>query len=195
MIRVERLTGGALERELDSLARLRMTVFRDYPYLYEGTLAYERSYLRSFAASARSTLVVARDQEQIVGAATAMPLTEHGEGVAPALRAANYDVERVYYCGESVLLASHRGRGLGKTFFAEREAAARELGFTTSAFCAVERPANHPARPPDYRPLDGFWQRRGYVRRPEIVATFAWRDLGTDRESEKQMVFWTKELA
>jgi hypothetical protein len=33
------------------------------------------------------------------------------------------------------------------------------------------------------------------VRRPDIVATFSWRDLGEARESEKRMVFWTKELA
>ena len=37
-IRVEALTGPSLIRALPSLARLRITVFREWPYLYEGTV-------------------------------------------------------------------------------------------------------------------------------------------------------------
>ena len=41
-LRVALLTGTALGQVLPDLARLRITVFRDWPYLYEGTLAYEQ---------------------------------------------------------------------------------------------------------------------------------------------------------
>jgi GNAT superfamily N-acetyltransferase len=189
---VERLTGADIEPRLDALAQLRIAVFREFPYLYAGSLAYEREYLRRFAASPRSTLVIARASDEVVGAATATPLLEHGEAevASEALRTIGIDPARVYYFGESVLLAAHRGRGIGHAFFDHREAAAREHGFAIASFCAVVREQV----PAGYAPHDGFWTKRGYQRRPEAVAQFWWRDLGDDKETAKPMVFWTKEL-
>jgi hypothetical protein len=81
-------------------------------------------------------------------------------------------------------------------FFREREAHARTLGGCEfAAFCAVQRPENHPARPADDEPLDGFWTRRGFTRRADLRCTMRWRDVGDVEETEKQMVFWLKSLA
>jgi GNAT superfamily N-acetyltransferase len=113
----------------------------------------------------------------------------------PPLAAAGYDPATVYYFGESVLRRDFRGRGLGHRFFDEREAFARARGYRTAAFCAVDRPADHPRRPADYVPLDRFWGKRGFVRRPDIVGQFAWKDLDAEAETAKPMVFWTKALA
>lgn len=192
---VERVAGAAIERYLPSLAQLRIDVFREFPYLYVGSLEYERQYLQHYAASPQSVVVLARDDERIVGAATAMPLGLHGDDVAPAMIAAGYDPDRVFYFGESVLDPAYRGRGIGNAFFVEREAAARAGGFTTAAFCAVVRAVDHPRRPADYRPLDPLWTKHGFVRRPDIVTAFSWQDLDEPSESAKQMMFWTKELA
>jgi GNAT superfamily N-acetyltransferase len=139
-------------------------------------------------------IVVARDGERVVGAATAMPLAAHADDLVPPLAAAGYDPGRVCYFGESVLDRAYRGRGIGNAFFVEREAHARAMGLATAAFCAVVRPDDHPRRPADYRPLDPLWTKHGFVRRPEIVTTFSWRDLDETAESAKPMVFWTKEL-
>jgi GNAT superfamily N-acetyltransferase len=192
---VESISGHAIEQYLDDLAALRIEVFREYPYLYEGSRSYEQSYLRAYAASPRSVVVLARDADKVVGAATAMPLEEHAEEVAPALAAAGFDPARCYYFGESVLRAKYRGRGLGHAFFDGREAAARQHGFSIATFCAVERPLNHPRKPADYVPHDVFWNKRGYVKRPDIVASFSWRDLDEAEQSAKPMLFWIKELA
>jgi len=143
---VETVSGHAIEPILDALAELRIEVFREYPYLYAGNRDYERNYLRGYATTPRGVVVLARDAEQIVGAATAMPLAEHTEPVAPALTAAGIDPRHCYYFGESVLRASYRGRGIGHAFFDQREAAARQHGFSLATFCAVERPATHPRR-------------------------------------------------
>ena len=77
-------------------------------------------------------------------------------------------------------------------FFARREAHARRLGLTTTAFCAVDRPADHPARPANHRPLDAFWTRQGYRRRPELQAVFPWKEVGEEQDSPKTLTFWTK---
>jgi GNAT superfamily N-acetyltransferase len=192
---IEAHRGEAARPYLPAVAALRIEVFREWPYLYDGSADYEERYLASYAASPASLIAVARDGDQVVGAATAMPLVGHSDDVVPPLAAAGFDPATVYYFGESVLKASHRGRRLGHGFFDAREAAARELGFRWAAFCAVQRPSDHPARPPDYRAHDGFWAKRGFVRRPDIVGHFAWRDVGDAEETVKPMTFWIKELA
>ena len=191
---VERLTGSQIAPYLADLAALRIEVFREYPYLYEGTFDYESRYLANYATSPRSLVVVARDGATVVGASTAMPATEHDAEVATALRIGGVDPSEVFYFGESVLRATHRGRGIGRAFFEHREDRARQLGYRLAAFCAVERGPDHPAKPAGYAPHDAFWSRRGYVRQAALRADFTWRDLGEASETSKTMVFWTKQL-
>jgi GNAT superfamily N-acetyltransferase len=185
--------GAEVTGSLADVAALRIAVFREYPYLYDGTLAYEEEYLRAYASSPHCLVVVARDGDTVVGASTAMPLALAEEAAAPLL-AAGYDPDGVYYFGESVLLPAYRGHGLGHQFFDHREAAARRFGFPMAAFCAVVRPDDHPARPAGYAPHDAFWTRRGFIKRPELVARFSWREVGQAEETEKPLVFWTKTL-
>jgi len=194
-VRIELATGAAIAPYLDAVAALRLTVFRDYPYLYEGSADYEHRYLASYASSPASLVVVVLDGSRAVGASTAMPLAGHSDAVVPPLARAGFAPGSVYYFGESVLEPAYRGRGLGARFFEARERRARELGFTTAAFCAVDRPPDHPRRPADYQPPGALWRRHGFVRRPDIVGDFAWRDLGDAGETAKPMVFWIKELA
>jgi GNAT superfamily N-acetyltransferase len=193
MLSVQRFAGVGAEPYLPELARLRIQVFREWPYLYEGTLDYEHRYLQSYLVP-QALIVIAFDGKQVVGASTALPLLAHAD-VAPAMiDAAGLPPAEVFYFGESVLDAGYRGRGIGHRFFDEREGFARDLGYRHAAFCAVERPAQHPSRPPDYVPHDAFWTKRGYVRHPEVRTSFSWRDVGEASETEKPMVFWIKPL-
>ncbi len=194
-IRIERVTGAAIASYLDAVAALRISVFREYPYLYEGSLDYEHHYLASYASSPASLVVLALDGSRAVGASTALPLVQHSDAVVPPLVRAGFAPDAVYYFGESVLEPAYRGRGLGSRFFDERERWARELGFAVATFCAVDRPPDHPLRPRDYQPPGALWRRHGFVRRPDIVGDLDWRDLGDANETTKPMVFWIKELA
>ena len=193
-MKIRRLTGDDLGEAIDALAELRMAVFRDWPYLYDGDIVYERSYLQHYQASAEAVVVAAFDGDWIVGAATATPLGEHADEFGRALDNTDIDIARTFYCGESVLLPSYRGRGIGHRFFDLREDHARSLGYRHMCFCAVLRPADHPLRPTGYTPLDGFWERRGYVRVPGAVARFHWKDVDTATETEKPLQFWMRTL-
>jgi GNAT superfamily N-acetyltransferase len=194
-IRVERLTGEAVRQHIPDLARLRIEVFREWPYLYDGDEAYERRYLETYVRSKRSVVVLARDGDKVIGASTALPLADETDYVTAPFAERGMDTARYFYFGESVLDRAYRGRGLGVRFFEEREAHARAFGtFEIATFCAVQRPADHPMRPRDYVPLDGFWARRGYAKDPGFVASFSWRDTGDAEETEKPMAFWFKQL-
>jgi GNAT superfamily N-acetyltransferase len=194
-IEVQRFSGKGLECHVDELARLRIGVFREYPYLYEGSLDYERQYLRRYIGVPDSVIVLAFDNDKVVGASTGLPMQADIDEVKRPFLELGYDPHRIFYFGESVLEREYRGRGLGVRFFEEREAHARGLGrFEWSCFCAVERPTGHPRRPAGYQPLDAFWMKRGYVKHPELRTTFSWQDLDERHESPKPMVFWMKRL-
>ncbi|WP_298497860.1 GNAT family N-acetyltransferase [uncultured Maritimibacter sp.] len=188
------LTGAALDRALPEVARLRIEVFRDWPYLYDGDLAYEARYLESYRTSPGAVVVGAYAGDRLVGAATGTPMEDHAEDFAAAFEATGHDLTDIFYCAESVLEPAWRGHGIGHGFFDLREAHARALGRRYAAFCAVIRPDDHPARPVDYRPLDAFWRKRGYAPLPGVIATFTWRDLGASKDTPKPLQFWMREL-
>ena len=185
--------GTAVTPHIADLARLRTEVFRAFPYLYEGSEDYEATYLATYAQSPESLFVLAIDGERIVGASAGVPMTDTAEVFQAPFVNAGIDPGKVFYFGESVLLSTYRGRGLGVRFFEEREAYARRLGrFDWYAFCAVERPKDHPLRPANYVPLDAFWGKRGYKHRADLRTMLAWQDIGEEYEAEKPMSFWLK---
>jgi GNAT superfamily N-acetyltransferase len=193
-LEVRPLTGAALARALPGVAALRIAVFRDWPYLYDGDPAYEERYLQSYRDSPDAILVGAFEGERLVGASTGTPLADHAADFAAPFAAAGMDLGGIFYCAESVLLPGYRGQGVGHRFFNLREAHARALGFDRCCFCAVLRPEDHPARPADYQPLDPFWRARGYRPLPGVLAHFSWKDLGQAEESRKPLQFWIRDL-
>ena len=190
---IKECSGRALEPYLDGLGELRITVFREWPYLYEGSLEYERDYLSSYLNSERSLVALVLDEGRVVGATTCMPMAEEGPEFQKAFKDADYDLNTICYFGESILLPEYRGRGLGKEFFQRREAHAARLGSRITTFCAVDKALDDPRRPTDYRPLDGLWTAQGYVKQPGLKAQFVWKEIGEESESPKVLTFWTKE--
>lgn len=192
---VEAITGEALKTVLPDLARLRIKVFRDWPYLYDGSEDYEREYLQKFIEAKGAVCVVARDGDNIVGASTASPMAETDKEFIEPFEKAGYDISKVFYCGESVLVGDYRGQGVGHKFFDEREAHARRLGgFEISTFCRVVRPDDHPLKPASYHALDTFWNKRGYAPQEGLIAYYPWKDIGETDETVKPLQFWTKAL-
>jgi GNAT superfamily N-acetyltransferase len=190
---IEVFRGQAIVPHLTAVATLRQTVFRAFPYLYEGDADYEQRYLAAYAASPDSVFVLAFDGGAVVGASTGLPLAQDDAAFQAPFRARGWPVADVFYFGESVVLPTHRGRGLGHAFFDAREAHARALGgFRTTAFCAVDRADDDPRRPADYRPNDAFWRKRGYARQPGMTMRLAWRKVGSDRETGNDLTFWLR---
>jgi GNAT superfamily N-acetyltransferase len=192
---VRRVAGPGIGPWLDAVARLRIAVFRDWPYLYDGDFAYEQDYLRAYARSPDSVFVLALDGDAVVGAATGLPLADDTVEFQRPFLDAGRRIDEVFYFGESVLLAGYRGQGLGHRFFDEREAHARSLGrFAWTGFCAVDRDPADPRRPSGHRGNEAFWSKRGYVRQPGLTVRLAWQELGESAPSEKPLTFWLRAL-
>ena len=193
---IEQLGQAQLKRAIESIAQLRITVFREYPYLYDGALEYERRYLHKFAETSHSLIIVLKDHEKIVGAITGLPLKEESDTVKAPWATSHRQIDTIYYFSEILLLPAYRHHGWGTQLFERAEGYVKQLNcYQQIALATVVRPEAHPAKPSGYRSLSRFWQARGYQMEPERICHISWKELGEQSESEKPLVFWTKRLA
>lgn len=179
----------------NDFAKLRIAVFKDFPYLYEGTLEYELDYIQTYSSCPDAFVFAVYDGDEMVGATTCVPLKYETENVQQPFLDAGYDINSIFYFGESILLKAYRGQGLGHRFFDEREAFAKTFGnYNIAAFCSVNRPETHALKPQNYVPNDAFWQKRGYEKVPKLVCTMSWQDVDETMETEKQLTFWLRSI-
>lgn len=187
--------GAEITTVFEDLANLRITVFRDFPYLYEGSVDYEMEYLKIYAQAEKALLFAVYDGSKMVGATTCIPLINEAPEVRLPFERAGLAIDSIFYFGESILLKEYRGLGLGHRFFDEREAHARSFGtFKTTCFCAVDRGENHPLQPENYRPNDAFWLKRGYQKDFSLQSTFEWPDINESVSTPKTMIYWKRDL-
>lgn len=192
-IDIRSLSGAALGPYLESVAALRMAVFREWPYLYDGDPEYEAQYLDAYARSPESVFVLAFDRGQVVGASTGIPMAHDSAALREPLTAHGIDVETVFYFGESVLLPDYRGRGLGHRFFDERERFAVGLQrFRSTAFYSVLRDMGDPRRPQEYRSLEPFWRKRGYAPCEHVVAQLEWKETWHEAREPHRLQLWLR---
>ncbi|MDF1755288.1 MAG: GNAT family N-acetyltransferase [Verrucomicrobiales bacterium] len=189
----EPVSGEEITPCIPELSHLRISIFREYPYLYDGDLDYESQYLSRYTKSSRSLVVLMKHRGAIVGATTCLPLEDEINEFREPFERAGYDVKDIFYFGESIILPEFRGQGAGKAFFRFREDhAARGGDFKYTTFCAVDRPEDHPERPANYRPLSQFWERMGYQKSTALRCELPWKEVGSSGEIPHQLTFWIK---
>lgn len=177
----------------NEFAELRIAVFGDFPYLYEGSIEYELDYIQTYASCKNALVFAVYDGVKMVGATTCVPLKDETINVQKPFIDEGYDINSVFYFGESILLQPYRGQGLGHRFFDERESFARSFGnYKMTAFCAVNRSEYHPLKPKNYTPNDAFWKKRNYTKHSELTCEMSWQDIGEQKETIKTLTFWLK---
>lgn len=187
--------GSEIRPFIEALGRLRIEVFHEFPYLYEGDLDYEKEYLLTYLRTPNSFAFLVFQNDELVGATTAIAMEDEDPRFQKPLAEKGIPAREVVYFGESILRGSLRGLGLGKRFMSERLAFARSLpGRRYAAFCSVIRASDHPLRPSGYQPLDPFWQSQGFAKVPNAVADYDWKDIGEKQESAKKLQFWIRSL-
>ena len=188
------MTGSAAEERLDALATLRLDIFREYPYLYDGLREDELKYLRLYVETSDAFLIMVTDAEQVAGAATGTPLCSENQSLLKPFIGTYHPVNETFYVGELLFYPAYRGRGLGLQLLAIVEEHVRTMGKYRYLTCAtVARPVSHSLRPEDYVPIDRFLSHTGFVKLSGITTSFSWKEIdGISREHPMQ--FWIKEL-
>lgn len=193
-LKILRVKGQDIIPFIPELAKLRINIFRSYPYLYDGDLDYEYNYLNTYVKCSESIIVIVLDHNKVVGASSAIPLEFETIEFQKSFLENHINIQNVFYFGESVLQSEYRGSGIYRHFFTEREAAAKQYGSKLTAFAAIERPIDDPKKPKDYVPLDSVWKHFGYEKHPELCMYYEWKEIGEAIQSPKPLIFWLKKL-
>jgi GNAT superfamily N-acetyltransferase len=187
------LHGLELKPFLPEVAQLRINIFKEYPYLYEGNLDYEMGYLKTYSDCAESFMVLVLAENKVVGASTAIPMEYETIDFQQPFLDHNIPLKTIFYLGESLLLPAFRGRGIYRHFFEKREQAAQKYGANICTFAAVVRDLNDPRRPKNYVDLEETWQHFAY-QKTNFCTAFEWQEIGNTAPTKQRMHFWMKNI-
>ncbi len=194
-IKIETFIGENVEPYIPEIAKLRIEVFRDWPYLYDGDLENEKKYLKKFSNCSESVFVVAFDGKKVIGIASGLPLWAESDIFLKPFLDNGIDVNDYFYCSESLLKKNYRRQGIGHMFFDKREAHAKSYGkYSHLCFCAVQRDKNDPRKPEDHYQLDSFWAKRGFEKQPNLVVNSSWKEIGASEKSVQSLAYWIKKI-
>jgi len=187
------IRGQEIENHIDQLGRFRIEIFREYPYLYDGDLDYERAYLNRYSRDTESFLLVIHDRLGFVGICTGMPLS----GEDPDFRNAfvGESINEIYYIGEVMLRKDARGKKMGSKLFSTALSLIDSKKYKRVSLCTVDRGSNHPQCPESYCSPDYLWKKYGFEKSAHLVAFLSWKDIGQTTETKKTMNIWFKELS
>lgn len=180
--------GGYIER----LGRFRIEVFREYPYLYDGEMEYERKYLGRYAARPNSFLIFCEDANGFVAACTGICMDGAGEEFCEIF--SQEDTSEICYIGEVMIKEGYRGQGLGSKLLSKAMKLIKEGGYKKAVLCAVDRDEKRHLRPKDYVAPDNLWLKFGFKKLSDKKIYYDWRDIGETCETQKRMSVWSVDL-
>lgn len=186
------LSGPEARQYINEIATIRITLFKEYPYLYNGTLEYEKEYLETYFSCARAAILLIFDGDSVVGFSNSIPLADESDEIKAPFIEHGCNLSDYLYVGEVMLYPPYRGQGLLRQFFQFHETRAHQEGFSFITFMTVERPDNHPHKPHDYRPLDPIWNYFGYHKRDGFVIRLVWSQIDAQEEACNQLIVWQK---
>lgn len=190
--------GIALKSEIEYLAHQRLTFFKEYPYLYQGTLEEERAYTNWFCDLSASVLAIAYYDDEPVGLVSGTAFVDfstHFAGSYDLFEKANLIPETFLYVAEVIISPVHRNQSIAKKLFKLIEAYALDAGYEN--ICLVEESHDqHPLKPSNYQSLDQFFTKLGYIK-TNLLISFPWRTIqanGSLQDEEHVMNYWIKNL-
>src|SRR3990167_4137978 len=99
-VTVEIYVGKDSADYIEAVSRLRIQIFKEYPYLYEGELDYERRYMQGYTSDDKAMIAIARVDGILAGVSTGIPLVSDSEIVSDAKKVfsqENIDIGDFYY--------------------------------------------------------------------------------------------------
>lgn len=126
------ICGPAIKKQIEYLAQQRLTFFKEYPYLYQGTLEEELTYCNWFCNLSTSILAIAYDNNKPVGLVSGTSFVDfstHFVGSYDLFKNAGFIPETFFYIPEVIIDPMHRNRSVAKELFKLIENYAHDIGF------------------------------------------------------------------
>jgi GNAT superfamily N-acetyltransferase len=196
-IHIRSFTGSGLKPYLHSMAKLRMDVLKEFPYLKEPDLFQELTYLKKIVTCKEAIGVLIFDNTTLVGLSLGYPLVIDELEVKRPFLEKQLDLTTYFVFSDSLLLKQYRGRGIGHHFFDTRENHVHHYKLYTHICFYV------PARGDEKREdlssrdtisLNDFWRKRGFTRISDMHCKLSWKEVGQTHPKEHLMSYWMKDL-
>lgn len=185
------LTGEEASEYFNEIAGLRIGLFKEFPYLYEGSLEYEAGYLQTYFKAKSVQVLLLFDGDKVVGFSNSISLAEESDEFKKPFLDQGLKLEDYLYIGEVMFNADYRQKGIARQIMDHHATRAKELG-TKQCFITVDRPDDHPARPTDYQPTDPLWIHFGF-NKADFTMKMKWQQVDTHKEEENTLNIWVKE--
>lgn len=196
-IRMQVLQGEMINSHVKDITGLSLIIYREYPYLYEGTEEEYLPLIQHYAQSDNGIACLLFDNEKPIGVAIGMPMNAMRESYKkPILNSSEkIDIDSIFYLGEFLLLKGYRGKGLGKQMYIEFERLVKaKENFKTICFCKIFESDNHHLMPTNYKSLNDFWTKLGFKQQENLSFSVFWRNVFEVEDSPHKLVYWMKSL-
>ncbi len=191
-MRIVSLQGEAIQPYVKDITELCLVIYREYPYLYEGTEAEYGPFIQEYAQSPHGIACLLFDDEKPVGVAIGVPLSAMRKNYQDGFAQFAPELTSVYYLAEFLLLTDYRNKGYGRELYRQFESLI-PAEYPTLSFCKIAERDTHPLMPQNYSPVDTFWRKLGYTEHKDWSFFVSWDDVGTLGNSSHQLIYWTKE--
>ncbi len=190
---IEVFKGSEMIRFVDPIAKMRLSYFSEYPYLYIGTMQCERAYLKMYTQCEKSLLVMKKEGERIVGAVTGMPLRETFPEYRSWASGLDTPIDSIFYLGELVLEKDAQGKGIENQIVDEMiDLIQKEGRYRSLAVLEISRDEEDPKQPLNFVSLEKFWETKGFVKHPELQTNISWKE--GEEEKMHTLIIWMKDL-
>lgn len=194
-MKIEIIQGPWTKADAETVISMRMAIFKEWPYLYVGDRKTEVEYITPYVKSSNSCLVIAKKEGKIVGLVTGLPLAEMDEYFTAPFTQASIPIQSIFYLGEILLLKEFRGARIGYQMYKSFEDRVREWPrFTDIAILRMQYSQNSPKKPKDYKPLDEFWKRLGYVENSNLFLNISYQEIGDETKTNHPFFYSLKSL-
>ena len=181
------------------IADLRLTEFKNFPYLYVGDITIEEQYLTRYAENDHSILTVVYCDKEIAGISTGIPLVRTSKITADMLEIfekSGINTDDYYYYGEFIVAPQFRNLGIAKKLFIKQSKIVKAWGFKNACLMTIDREAHHPLKPQHYISTDTLWQKFGFIKTAMKIKA-RWPTMMPDGKivnTENTLSFWIAEL-
>ncbi len=191
--------GDHLEQLIPEIAKARLELFKEFPYLYEGTYENESKYLKDFACNPKSIILTAHEGDKLIAFVTATAVEsgfELTEAIKDLMQGQGIDTGKYFYISEMMVYPEFRSFELQNKLKKDIENYALKNNYSKTCFLSVFRENDHPLRPERYKEVSRLWKFNKY-HKTEISTEFEWNTVQKDSESKlmnNRLDLWEKEL-
>jgi len=198
-ITIEILIGKNASEYIEYVSHLRINIFKEYPYLYQGDLEYEKKYVADYTLHNQAMIAIAKIDGLIAGISTGIPVisdSKIAQDVKEIFTKQKTEAEKYYYYGEIMILPEFRGKGLATKLYSAQDKIIKEWGFEHACILTVIRENDHPLKPKCYNSPNSLWKHLGFFQ-TGYKTNLHWQTIqsdGNSNDASNTLELWSKKI-